>query len=198
MNEKEIRAALQQIEPPDGAQERMYQNILKKSAMPQAAPKKAGKPVWQRYAALAACLVLVCTAGFFALRGEKSAPVQEDPVDIELSQPPLMSASPFEDVSGPADFETLGFTIDAPEGAADVTYCIAYGDTAQVSFTLDGCEYRYEACAEEPFSEEAAETPAMLDGGAVWEKDGVQYRLSAYGEVDTDTLLQLAEQLSQN
>ena len=55
MNDKDIRAAFEQIEPPDGAQERMYQNILKKSAMPQAAPKKAGKPVWQRYAALAAC-----------------------------------------------------------------------------------------------------------------------------------------------
>ena len=194
MNEKNIRAALDGIELPDGAQERMYQNILKKAA----APKKAGKPVWQRYAALAACLVLVCTAGFFALRGEKSTPVQTEPADTELSQPPMMSVSAFEDLQSADGFAKLGFTIDAPAGASDVSYCIAYGDTAQVSFTLGGCEYRYEACAEEPFSEEAAETPAMLDGGAVWEKDGVQYRLSAYGEVDTDTLLQLAEQLSQN
>ena len=198
MNEKKIRAALEQIELPDGAQERMYQNILKKAAAQQSAPKKAVKPVWQRYAALAACLVLVCTAGFFALRGEKNTPVQAEPADTEFSQPPMMSASPFEDLQSADGFSKLGFTIDAPEGASDVTYCIAYGDTAQVSFTLDGCEYRYEACAEEPFWEKAAETPTMLDGGAVWEKDGVQYRLSAYGEVDADTLLQLAEQLSQN
>ena len=197
MNEKDIRAAFEQIEPTDGAQERMYQNILKKAAAQQSAPKKARNPVWQRYAALAACLVLVCTAGFFALRGEKSTPVQTEPADTELSQPPLMSASPFEDVSSPADFEALGFTIDAPEGASDVTYCIAYGNTAQVSFTLNGCEYRYEACAEEPFAEEAAETPTMLGGGAVWEKGGVQYRLSAYGAAE-ETLLPLAEQLSQN
>ena len=198
MNEKDIRAAFEQIEPPDGAQERMYQNILKKSAMQQPAPKKAEKPVWQRYAALAACLILVCTAGFFAPRGEKSAPVQTEPANTEFSQPPMMSSSLFEDVSGPADFEALGFTIDAPNGASAVTYCIAYGDTAQVSFTLDGCEYRYEACAEEPFAEGVSDTPAMTDSGVVWETDGVQYRLSAYGSASADTILELAEQLSQN
>lgn len=193
MNEKEIRAVLEQIEPADGAQERMYQNILKKASV----PKKAGKPVWQRYAALAACLVLVCTAGFFALRGEKNTPVQTEPADTELSQPPMMSASPFEDLQSADGFAKLGFMIDAPEGASDVTYCIAYGDTAQVGFTLDGCEYRYEASKEEVFSEAAGETPAIIDGNAVWETDGVQYRLSAYGASE-EVLLQLAEQLSQN
>lgn len=197
MNDKDIRAAFEQIEPPDGAQERMYQNILKKSAMPQAAPKKAGKPVWQRYAALAACLVLVCTAGFFALRGEKRAPVQDEPTDMESSQPPMMGVSPFEDLQSADGFSKLGFTIGAPEGALDVTYCIAYGDTAQVSFTLDGCEYRYEASKEEVFSEAAGETPAIIDGDAVWETDSVQYRLSAYNAPE-EALLLLAEQLSQN
>ena len=193
MNDKDIRAAFEQIEPPDGAQERMYQNILKKAA----APKKAGKPIWQRYAALAACLVLVCTAGFFALRGEKNTPVQMEPADTELAQPPMMSASPFEDLQSADEFAKLGFTIDAPEGAADVSYCIAYGNTAQVSFTLDGCAYRYEAAKEEVFSEAVGETPAIIDGDAVWEIDGVQYRLSAYGAA-AETLLQLAEQLAQN
>ena len=197
MNEKDIRAAFEQIEPADGAQERMYQNILKKSAMQQPAPKKAEKPVWQRYAALAACLVLVCMAGFFALRGEKNVPVQKEPADTELSQPPMMSASPFEDLQSADGFAKLGFTIDAPEGATDVSYCIAYGDTAQVSFTLDGCEYCYEASKEEVFSEAAGETPAIIDGDAVWKTDSVQYRLSAYGASE-EALLQLAGQLSQN
>ena len=118
MSENDIRAAFEQIELPDGAQERMYQNILKKAA----APKKARKPVWRRYAALAACLVLVCTAGFFALRGGKSTPVQEDPANIEFAQPPMMSASPFEDLQNADGFSKLGFTINAPEGALDVTY----------------------------------------------------------------------------
>ena len=193
MSENDIRAAFEQIELPDGAQERMYQNILKKAA----APKKARKPVWRRYAALAACLVLVCTAGFFALRGGKSTPVQEDPANIEFAQPPMMSASPFEDLQNADGFSKLGFTINAPEGALDVTYCIAYGDTARVDFTLDGCEYRYEACAEGPFAEGAFDTPTMTDSGVVWETDGVQYRLSAYGSASIDTILELAEQLAQ-
>ena len=193
MNEKNIRAAFEQIEPPDGAQERMYQNIMKKASV----PKKAGKPVWQRYAALAACLVLVCTAGFFALRGEKRAPVQEVPTDTESSQPPMMAVSPFEDLQSADEFSRLGFTIDAPEGASDVTYCIAYGDTALVSFTLNGCEYCYEASKEEVFSEAADETPVIIDGDAVWKTDSVQYRLSAYGASE-ESLLLLAEQLSQN
>ena len=81
MNDKDIRAAFEQIELPDGAQERMYQNILKKAA----AQERNGKPVWRRYAALAACLVLVCTAGFFALRGGKTTPVQTEPADTEFS-----------------------------------------------------------------------------------------------------------------
>ena len=197
MNEKDIRAAFEQVEPADGAQERMYQNILKKAAAQQPAPKRAKKPVWQRYAALAACLVLVCTAGFFALRGEKRAPVQEVLTDTESSQPPMMAVSPFEDLQSADEFSRLGFTIDAPEGASDVTYCIAYGDTAQVSFTRNGCEYRYEASKEEVFSEAADETPVIIDGDAVWETDGVQYRLRAY-DASEEALLQLAEQLSQN
>lgn len=197
MNDQDIRAAFEQIEPPDGAQERMYQNILKKAAAQQSAPKKAGKPVWQRYAALAACLVLICTAGFFALRGEKSTPVQTEPADTEFSQPPMMAVSPFEDLQSADGFAKLGFTIDAPEGASDVSYCIAYGDTAQVSFTLDGCEYRYEASKEEVFLEAAGETPVIIDSDAVWETDSVQYRLSAYGASE-EALLQLAKQLSQN
>ena len=141
MNEKEIRAALEQIEPADGAQERMYQNILKKAA----APKKTEKPVWQRYAALVACLVLVCTAGFFALRGEKSAPVQSDPADVEFSQLPVMVGSPFEDVQSAANFEKLGFTIDAPEDAENVQYSIIDGEIARVRFSVRNHKYTYEA-----------------------------------------------------
>ena len=197
MNEKNIRAAFEEIEPTDAAQDRMYQNILKKAA----APEKARKPVWQRYTALAACLVLVCTAGFFALRGGKSTPVQEPPADMEFSQPPMMAVSPFEDLQSVDEFAKLGFTIDAPEGASDVTYCIAYGNTARVDFTLDGFAYILEASAEESFLDDADETPTMVQAergsAAVWERDGVQYRLTNCSGASEETLLQLAEQLSQ-
>ena len=50
MNEKEIRAALEQIEPADGAQERMYQNILKKAAAPKKLRNLLGSAMlrWRR------------------------------------------------------------------------------------------------------------------------------------------------------
>ena len=108
----------------------------------------------------------------------------------------MMAVSPFEDLQSADEFSKLGFTLDAPEGASDVTYCIAYGDTAQVSFTLNGCEYRYEASREEVFSEAADKTPVIIDGDAVWKTDSVQYRLSAYAASE-EALLQLAGQLSQ-
>lgn len=191
MNEKDIRAAFEQIELPDGAQERMYLNILKKAA----ASKKARKTVWRRYAALAACLVLVITAGFFAFR---SPTAQPELPDDDSSDPPVMAVSPFEDLQSADEFSSLGFTIDAPEGATDVTYCIAYGNTALVAFTMNGCEYRYEASKEEVFSEAADETPAIIDDHAVWETGGIHYRLSAYGGASADAILDLAEQLAQN
>ena len=38
MNEDELKKALHGIEPEDGAQERIYQNILRKAAQQNAAP----------------------------------------------------------------------------------------------------------------------------------------------------------------
>ena len=63
----------------------------------------------------------------------------------EANDPPVMGGSPFEDVDGPEGFEKLGFAIDAPEGAEDVSYSIYDGAIARVDFTLDGHAYTYEA-----------------------------------------------------
>ena len=68
--------------------------------------------------------------------GENSA----DDEDITLSP------SPFEEVTSTEDFsETLGFSIDAPEGAEDVSYSVAFGETAIVDFTFDDHAYTYYA-----------------------------------------------------
>ena len=110
----------------------------------------------------------------------------------------MMAVSPFEDLQSADEFSKLGFMIDAPEGASDVTYCIAYGNTAQVSFMRNGCEYCYEASKEEIFSEDAEETPKLTGVDAVWKKADVQYRLRTNSCIATETLLQLVELLSQN
>ena len=161
MSENEIKQAFDEIEPEAGAQERMYANILKKAAAQGAAPsdKKPVSPVseenhasskvvplpsrhptplWKRYSAMAACLALTLTVtlGFLSPFFNR---------DQEASDPPVMVGSPFEDVQGAADFAKLGFTIDAPEGAEDVSYCIYDGAIARVDFTRDGHKYTYEA-----------------------------------------------------
>ena len=63
----------------------------------------------------------------------------------EPSDPPVLGGSPFEDVSGPEGIERLGFVIDAPEGAEDVSYTIVDGQIARVDFTLGGHRYTCEA-----------------------------------------------------
>ena len=151
MKENEIKRAFEEIEPEPGAQERMYANILKKAAAQQAAqapaepiekevpaepPRKKVIPLWRRWGSLAACLVIVAAACVALPRLWNGS---------QPSDPPVLGGSPFEDVSGPEDFEKLGFAIDAPEGAENVTYTIADGEIARVDFTLDGHEYTYEA-----------------------------------------------------
>lgn len=164
-NENKIKEAFDQIELPEGAQQRMYQNILKKAeaARSQAEPsnaevldfetktdeirelpvkKKFTRNVWRKYAAIAACLVVFIAAGAFLpgiLNGDPADPAVPD-------DPPVLAGSPFIDVSGPQDFETqLGFSINAPDGAEDASFCIAYENTAIVTFTWNSHSYDYSA-----------------------------------------------------
>lgn len=150
MNENEMKKAFDAVEPESGAKERMYANILKKAAaqkvvqVPESAPageksapkKRHSAPAWQRWGSLAACLALVAAIGFALPKLIQRT---------ELDGPPVMVGSPFEDVQSAADFEKLGFTIDAPANAENVTYCIYDGQIARVDFTLSGHEYTYEA-----------------------------------------------------
>ena len=146
LNENKIKEAFDQIELPEGAQERMYRNILKKAELTEIheppVKKKFTRNVWRKYAAIAACLVIFIAAGSFLpgiLNGDPAGPTVPD-------DPPVLAGSPFIDVSGPQDFETqLGFSITAPNGAKDASFCIAYENTAIVTFTWNGHSYDYSA-----------------------------------------------------
>ena len=220
MNENEIKRAFDEIEPESGAQERMYANILKKAAAqsgekavknePTPAkvmqmPARRPTPLWKRYGALAACLVLVVgvTLGYLYphfIGGDSP------------NDPNVMVGSPFEDVQGAADFEKLGFSIDAPEGAEDVTYCIMDGEIAQVDFTLDGRSYLYRAAKLDGDFSGAngevvgsaslnAEYDAVLDRlspemwRAHWSKDGISYYLSNFDGASEEMITAAAELL---
>jgi len=220
MNENEIKRAFDEIEPESGAQERMYANILKKAAAqsgekavknePTPAkvmqmPARRPAPLWKRYGALAACLVLVVgvTLGYLYPHfiGDDS---QDDPN--------VMVGSPFVDVQSAADFEKLGFSIDAPEGAEDVTYCILDAAIAQVDFTLDGHSYLYRAAKLDGDFSGAngevvgsaslnAEYDAMLDclspemWRAHWSRDGVSCYLSNFDGASEEAITAAAELL---
>lgn len=227
MNENEVKTAFDEIKPESGAQERMYANILKKAAAQKSAapevktdapapendasekvvplPARRPTPMWKRYSAMAACLALVMTVtlGFlspFLSRGS------------EANEPPVMVGSPFEDVQNAEDFESLGFVIDAPEGAENVSYCIYDSAIARVDFTLDGHDYTYEAAKLDGNFSRAdgeavgsvsldAEYGATLDRlspdtwRAHWSRDGVSYYLTNFDGAEESAITDVADTL---
>ncbi len=99
-------------------------------------------------------------------KGENSA----DDEDITLSP------SPFEEVTSAEDFsKALGFSIDAPEGAEDVSYSVAFGETAIVDFSFANHAYTYYA------SKNGADLSADSDSKdtlcQTWENGGINYLL---------------------
>ena len=228
MSENEVKKAFNAIEPEDGTRERMYANILKKAAAQRAAapeenadapaaesnaspktvplPARRPTPRWKRYSAMAACLALVTTLTIGFLHPFFAG-------DSEGNEPPVLGGSPFEDVQSAADFEEkLGFVIDAPEGAENVTYCIYDGEIACVDFTLDGHEYTYEAAKLDGNFSRAdgeavgstalnAEYGATLDRVSLdtwrahWNRDDVSYYLTNFDGAEESAITEIADTL---
>lgn len=230
MNENEVKTAFDEIEPESGAQERMYTNILKKAAAQKAAapeektdapaaendasatvvflPVRRPTPMWKRCSAMAACLALVVTVTLGFLSPFLSR-------DSEANEPPVMGSSPFEDVQSAEEFEALGFSIDAPEGAEDVAYCIYDGAIARVDFTLSGHDYTYEAAQLDGNFSRAdgeavgsvslnAEYDATLDllspdvWRAHWNKDGISYYLTNFDGAEESAITGVADTLMES
>ena len=231
MSENEVKKAFDAIEPEDGTRERMYANILKKTAAQRAAapeenadapaaesnaspktvplPARRPTPRWKRYSAMAACLALVTTLTIGFLHPFFAG-------DSEGNEPPVLGGSPFEDVQSAADFEEkLGFVIDAPEGAENVTYCIYDGEIACVDFTLDGHEYTYEASKlDGNFSraegEAVGSTALNAEYGAVldrvspdtwrahWNRDDVSYYLTNFDGAEESVITEVANALMES
>lgn len=231
MSENEVKKAFNAIEPEDGTRERMYANILKKAAAQRAAapeenadapaaesnaspktvplPARRPTPRWKRYSAMAACLALVTTLTIGFLHPFFAG-------DSEGNEPPVLGGSPFEDVQSAADLEEkLGFVIDAPEGAENVTYCIYDGEIACVDFTLDGHEYTYEAAKlDGNFSraegEAVGSTALNAEYGAVldrvspdiwrahWSRDGVSCYLTNFDGAEESAITEVASALMES
>lgn len=71
--------------------------------------------------------------------GETAAPEESN----QGSQIP----NPVVSVEDASAFETLGITMDAPDGAQNIAYAIIDNTLAQISFTFNGFDYTYRASA---------------------------------------------------
>ena len=145
MSEKKIKGSIDAIEPEAGAKDRMYQNIMKKAqqatpAEKPAEPKK--KPIpFVRYAlpiAACLCLVVIGVAKFLP----SNTPVHPGESNVQ-------GGNPFVEVESADAFRSLSITLDAPDGAQEVSYFVIDGAMAEVRFTLDGKAYQARASAQE-------------------------------------------------
>ncbi len=86
------------------------------------------------------------------------------------------SPSPFEDVTSAGEFsEKLGFSIDAPDGAKDISYSVAFGETAIVDFSFENHAYTYYASKKvEDISTGGGSEDALSQA---WEDGGINYLL---------------------
>lgn len=207
MSENNIKKAFNETELSAEAEDRMLRNILQKAAQsaPDASTTKENDNVtqfpaaqtakkvsqWRHWGSVAACLVLVAAAGMLLPR------LLPNDSGIEGDDPPVLGGSPVEDVTGAQDFEKLGFTIDAPQGAEEASYCIFDDEIARVDFTWNGHGYIYEAAklagnfsrAEEEAvsstvlnAEYGAVLERLSDGSwrAHWDRDGVSCYLTNF------------------
>lgn len=160
-----IRAAVDRIEPADGARDRMLVRIqakaekMKSEARIMESSKKkpssfANIAKWAL--PIAACLTVVIV-GAVMIKNHSKQKKQDTPNETTLQTEKdqqddenTMVVNPYQEVDGPEAFEQdLGFRIDAPEGADDVLYIIITPDhIADVRFALEGHEYSLRACKE--------------------------------------------------
>ena len=135
MNDK-IKSSIDKIEPESGAKERMYQSILKKAAKTEK-PKLSPAKVARIALPLAAC---VCVVILGVTRLYPGNGIIDDP-----SESTVLGGNPYVEVEDASAFAPLGFTVDAPENAADKSYAITGGDIAEIRFSLDGHSYTLRA-----------------------------------------------------
>ena len=158
-----IRAAVDQIEPADGARDRMLVHIQAKAEktksevriMESSKKKPSSFANIAKWALpIAACLTVVIVGAVMIMNhskqnnqktpNESTLQTAKDQQDDENT----MVVNPYQEVDGPEAFEKdLGFRIDAPEGAGYVLYIIiAPEHIADVRFTLEGHEYTLRGC----------------------------------------------------
>ena len=237
MSENKIREAFEQVEPENGARERMYQNILKKAAAEQAVAGRQNVSIGNgteakekvltsrkrnmvvRWGSLAACAAICILAGVgisqYLKPGTSENPsfgdlAYEQPNTSEdVDDPPVLGASPIEDVEDAQAFQTLGIEMTIPQDASDVSYYLVNGQIARACFTWNGNDYTCDAAAlEEDFSGVigTVESSSPIEGAddaqleqlsgniwkAYWSEDNIWYYLCNFDGATEENITELA------
>lgn len=147
----DIKKAIDDIEIPEGAEERMYANILKKAS---AEKKKPNIKLYTSICAAAACAaIVIASAAVIKNNGDDDIAAVKDTSDTLISSdvvesgseqdsPSDIACNPFAQEYTLDDIIAAGFNVTIPENA-EVTVCNLYDGDADVRFTLDGHLYYY-------------------------------------------------------
>lgn len=140
MSENRIKDAIGSVEPAPGAKERMYRNIMDKAAQQTQEPKK--QPVrFTRYALPIAACLCIAIIGLVKILSPDAA--------VGPGEETVLGGNPFVEVESADAFRELSITLDAPEGAENVSYAIIDGQIAELRFSLGGKSYLSRASAQE-------------------------------------------------
>lgn len=180
-----IRNSIDDIEPTDGAKDRMLKNIRQKAAMQQEVPqpvqpeKNAKTAPYKRIVKwvmpVAACFVLLIVGSFIPGILNSTPPDLGAPAVQAL--PPFVAADSSQELT-----ELLGIEVDAPVGAGNVQYSILDGEIAQISFTWNGQEFFLRASEQDgDFSgvNGTESAPELIDAEA-----DAQYSVISEGEIE--------------
>ena len=144
----DMKKAIDDIDIPEGAEERMYANILKKAS---AEKKKPNIKLYTSICAAAACAAIVIVSAAI-MKNNSDADIAVDETSVTTSastssvtaeQEDMVEAgNPFANEYTFDDILAAGFEINLPENA-EVTVCNLYDGDAVVRFSIDGHLYYY-------------------------------------------------------
>ena len=144
----DIKKAIDDIDIPEGAEERMYANILKKAS---AEKKKPNIKLYTSICAAAACAaIVIASAAVIKNNSDDDIAVDETSVTSSASTSSVtteqedwvQAENPFANEYTFDDILAAGFDITLPENA-EVTVCNLYDGDADVRFSIDGHLYYY-------------------------------------------------------
>lgn len=150
----DIKKAIDDIEIPEGAEERMYANIMKKVS---AEKKKPNIKLYTSICAAAACAaIVIVSAAVIKNNSDDEIAVDETSatsvtsISSETAEQEdwVQAENPFANEYTFDDILAAGFDVTLPENA-EVTVCNLYDGDADIRFMLDGHLYYYSISEDE-------------------------------------------------